>query len=88
VDFDELINWEKNGCTARVLEIMCCILVLLLFASVVELCLTVISLRGSILNDTPRSGIPYLMYIRLCMKTFLTFNKSHSSKSPSTPELI
>lgn len=32
---------------------------------VIEVCIIVVSLRGSILNTAPRSSMQYLLYIRL-----------------------
>lgn len=65
VDFDIVVNKREPECASYVLEIIGSILFILISSILIELSLTIISLRGSILNDYPRKPAQYLIYIRL-----------------------
>lgn len=68
LDFGEQqsTKWLEVECKLQGLGLLCTMFVLVLFSGILEICLTIVTLRGSILNDGPRHGVPYLLYSRLC----------------------
>ncbi|KAK9674916.1 Lipase (class 3), partial [Popillia japonica] len=52
-------------CVKLLWEFILGYLVILAICMVIEVCIIVVSLRGSILNTAPRSSMQYLLYIRL-----------------------
>ena len=59
VEFDSSVS-----CSAELKDIVLGYIVILLLSILVESVVTIISLRGSILETEPRSAIQYLLYIR------------------------
>lgn len=66
MDFGEKSKWSQFDCKIQGLGILCTMFSLVLLSGTLEIALAIVSLRGSILNDAPRNGVPYLLYVRLC----------------------
>lgn len=59
------VNFDENvTCSLELKDVVLGYIIILLISILVESVVTIVSLRGSILETKPRSSIQYLLYIR------------------------